>query len=500
MVIKEISKKIKDIAGLGNGEHHYQKAFELVMKRNYNQAIASFEIASKKFKNEKNQLMDKRALANILIYKYQDTNKKDEKVALIKDIITSLKELEQIEEMKPPHNLVYCDEVIEELTNKRNELIATVSGKAWDDQEYEQEIRIEKIEKSLKETDENKVYVTANNLLRSYLSSKDQEHQLEYCERVMVAFRKLRPIEEIEVLERSVETERIIMEVEARQYEIQAHLERNHLDKVKLYQNAAQVFKEIGKKELFTFKYLVYDKHIDSGEERYFLNAANALFYEAVHEAKEGLNFGDVVKKLENSAKLFSRCGSEEWRIRCEKIIKSVNKKAICWMCKNEVQGQRINFNEYPVTISPYFKYLLEKDPKITNSFNLEENKVVLCQLCYLLLQNMVAGQVNRVIKKSLKELEKKERDLKLYLEESIKEGKGELEKLRQEFYDVRGEVLKGLSSVEDIDEEIKSLTGLNLEKVSEENLEESNDLGLESLTKINLEEVSESKGGAKRK
>lgn len=498
MVIKRISKKIKDVTGLGNGEHHYQRAFELVRERNYNQAIAFFEIASKKFKNEKNQLMDRRTLANILIYKYQDTRKKDEKVALIKDIIDSLKELEQIEEMKPPHNLVYCDEIIEELTNKRNELIATVSGKAWDDQEYEQEVRIEKIEKSLKEPDEDKIYVAANNLLRSYLSSKDQEHQLKYCKKIIEVFKELRPIEEIEVLERSVETERIIMEAEARQYEIQAHLEKNYLDKVKLYQNAAQIFKEIEKKELFTFKYLVYDKHINNGEERYFLNSANALFYEAVHEAKDGLNFGDVVRKLEDSAKLFSKCDNEEWRIRCEKIIKSLNKKAICWMCKNEIQGQRINFNEYPVAISPYFRYLSEKDHKIADSLNLEENRVVLCKLCYLLLQNMIAGQVDKIIKKSLKELEKREGDLKLYLEESIKEGKEELEKLRQEFYDVRGEVLKGLSSVEDIDEEIENLTRLNLEKVSEEDLEESNDSGLESLAKMDLEEVSESKGGTK--
>ncbi|MDI6785436.1 MAG: hypothetical protein QMD92_01880 [bacterium] len=500
MVVKKLSKKIKDITGLGNGEHHYLRAFELVKERNYKQAIISFKTASKKFKSEKNQFMDKRVLANILIYTYQDTDEKDKKVALIKDIINSLKDLEQIEGMKPPHDLVYCDEIVEELTNKRNELVATISEKAWGDQEYEQDIRIEKIERSLREVDGDKVYKIANDSIRAYLSSKDQEHQLKYCEKIIEVFKMLQPIEEIEVLERSVETERIIMEVRARQNEIQAHLEKNYIDKIKLYQSAAQIFKKIGRKELFTFKYLVYDKHVNNGEERYFFNLASALFYEAIHEAMDGLNFGSAIEKLENSANLFFRCDNEEWRIRCEKIIGSLNKKAICWVCRNEVQGQRINFNEYPITISSYFKHLSEKDHEMAASFNLKENKIVLCKVCSLLLQSMVAGQINKIIKKNLEGLEKRERDLKSYLDESIKEGKEELKKLRQEFYDIRGDVLKDLSSIENIDAEIKSLTNSDFEEVSREDIEESVDLGLESITKIDLEEVSENKGGVKKK
>lgn len=504
MVIKNISKKIKDVTGLGDGKHHYQRAFDFIKERNYKQAISFFEIASKKFKNEKNQLMNKRTRANILICKYQDTHKKDEKVALIKDIVTNLKELEQIEEMDPPYNLVYCDEIIERLTNERNKLVATISERAWSDQEYEQDTRIEKIEKSLRKIEGDKMQTIANDLMKAYLSSKEQEHQLEYSEKIIEAFKKLGPIEKIEALEKSVETERIIMEAEGRRNEIKAHMEKNHIDKVKLYQDAAQVFKKIGRKELFTFKYLVYDNHTNNGEERYFFNLANALFYEAIHEAKVSFDFGNVIKKLENSAKLFSDCNNEEWRIQCEKIIKSLSKRATCWICKNEVQGQRINFNEYPITISSYFKHLLKENDKLTTSFNLEENKVILCKLCSLLLQNVVAGQVNKISKKSferlaLEKLEEKGENLKLYLDESIKEEKEELKKLKEEFYDLKAKTLKDLNPIKDIDIKTKDLTNLDLKETLEENIGKDVDLGLENLTAIDLEEELEDKGGTKK-
>jgi hypothetical protein len=470
MVIKKLSKKLKDVTGLGKGEHHYQRAFELVKEGDYNQAINFFKTASKKFKSEKNLLMEKRANSNILIYKYLDTKKAEEKILLIKEIIKSLEGLQEIERMCPPHDLVYCREVVDELTNVRNELLSSISEREWDRQRLEQEIRIDRIKDSVREIEaKEKELLLANNFLRSYLSSKDLELQLENSEKVIEIFKKLPSIIDIEVLGRSVETERIILEVEARRLEIQAHFEKNHIKKVDLYQKTAKIFKKIGNKELYTFKYLVYDKHINNSEERYLFNSACAIFYEAVHQAKDAFDFKDIINKLKNSAGLFSRCGDEEWRLRCEKIIQSLNKKATCWLCKNEIVGQRINFNEYSLPIPPYFRNLASKDSRLSNLLNLAEDKIVLCKLCSSLLQNIVAAQTNKLARRYQEEMDKKEKILRNYLEDSIKETKEGLEKIRGEFYDIRAQVLKEMNSIQELDSGLKNLTDLNLEGESEE-------------------------------
>ncbi|MBU0599690.1 hypothetical protein KKB54_00810 [bacterium] len=543
MVLKKIINKFKDAKsdkGIDNGQYHYQKAFDLVKIKNFGQAILSFEAASQKFKKEKDQLMEKRSFANALIYKYLNAKDGDEQVGLIKEIVHNLKGFDEIERMSFPYDLILSGELIEELTNKRNELVASVSSQAWQTRKQEEkveeeaseerigeigrsleeeiveevrEVRFTEIEESLKEPEKkDKIIEVTNELIKAYLSSKDQERQLRYSEKIIEILKKLPPIAQIGILGGKVEIEGVILEVEARRYENLADLNKDHGEKVKLYLDAASTFKEIEKKKLLTFKYLVTDGHTNNGEERYLYNSACAIFYEAVREAKGTFNFEGVIKKLKEASRLFSNCGDEKWRVRCEKMIENLEKGATCWICKNNFKGYRVNYYEYFVDISPYFKHFVIEN-KLSSSVDIEENTVVLCRLCILLLQDIVMECSNKIINKRLEEPEDKKDDLKLYLEEVIKEGKSEIEKLRNELSEIKEVVLKRLNSVKDVDAEIDAEINAEIKKLAEINLKNRSELedmiedkedlsfdqGLKNLTEIDLEEISEDKGGFKK-
>jgi Mg2+ and Co2+ transporter CorA len=89
--------------------------------------------------------------------------------------------------------------------------------------------------------------------------------------------------------------------------------------------------------------------------------------------------------------------------------------------------------------------------------------------LCSSLLQNIVAAQTNKLARRYQEEMDKKEKILRNYLEDSIKETKEGLEKIRGEFYDIRAQVLKEMNSIQELDSGLKNLTDLNLEGESEE-------------------------------
>lgn len=266
----------------------------------------------------------------------------------------------------------------------------------------------------------------ANQFLYSYIVRKDPA----VIDTILTHLGTVKEIEALGSDSDRIPVRELVTELQARKLEGSAFgASSNPQEALELHRKAADLFQNIIKARLKTYKMVPEDDHNDSAEERYFLHLGHATFYEAV--LSQDADPTRATEKVNEAALAFRRAKDEQLRAQMEKIQSDLRVSRTCWFCHREMQGLGLNVDYYPAKVTRYEADLIAKLGQDMTTVDHDAQAVAVCLSCATMVRNQADDIARALVEELRSELQSQLNEIVRELDEVAKRLK-HLERLRR--------------------------------------------------------------------
>lgn len=160
------------------------------------------------------------------------------------------------------------------------------------------------------------------------------------------------------------------------------------------YRQAAQAWLLMRSDRPVTFALTGDDQEADDGMTRFFFNAAQAEFAEAV--AAESTNPDLAAERFAMAAQAFGRCSAAEARNQAKERLRACRLERPCWFCGRVVRGLNTNLRRLPTVSSDYFVRLAKADRARGEAFE-PPSSIFACAACAEAIDTIAVHRADEV-------------------------------------------------------------------------------------------------------